>query len=104
MLSEAAMMHIATVLGKTAAHDVAYKAAMEAWESGRPLRDILMESDEVKGSGVDLDRLAELLVPESYLGSCQVLVDRVVTGARTFLAGTGLQAEAEVEVEQGGAA
>jgi hypothetical protein len=35
-------------------------------------------------------------------------VDRVVTGARTFLAGTGLQAEAEaeveVEVEQGGAA
>lgn len=100
MLSEAAMMHIATALGKTAAHDVVYKAAMEAWENGRPLRDILMESDEVTGSGVDLDRLVELLVPESYLGSCQTLVDRVVVQARAFLADTG----AAPAAAQGGAA
>ncbi|MET9357258.1 adenylosuccinate lyase [Streptomyces sp. NPDC006617] len=86
MLSEAAMMHIAEVLGKSEAHDVVYQAAMSAWETHRPLRDILMENAEVIGSGVDRERLSDLLVPEGYLGSCGTLVDRAVKSAEAFLA------------------
>lgn len=85
MLSEAAMMHIAAAIGKTEAHDVVYRAAMSAWESQRPLRDVLIESTEVVESGVDRGRLVELLVPEAYLGSCGVLVDRALSSARSLM-------------------
>jgi adenylosuccinate lyase len=89
MLSEAAMMHLATAMGKTGAHEVVYQASMRSWETKRPLRDLLLESEEITGSGVDLDRLGELLVPETYLGSCPTLVDRTVSRARAFLADAG---------------
>jgi adenylosuccinate lyase len=77
MLSEAAMMHMATRLGKTEAHEVVYQAAMQAWESGRTLKDILLDEASIRQS-ISLEELDELLVPESYLGSCQLLVDRVL--------------------------
>jgi adenylosuccinate lyase len=77
MLSEAAMMHVATRLGKTEAHEVVYQAAMQAWESGRSLKEILLDQVSIQQS-TSLDELDKLLVPESYLGSCQLLVDQVL--------------------------
>jgi 3-carboxy-cis,cis-muconate cycloisomerase len=85
MLSEAAMMHIAGQLGKTTAHEVVYQAAMRAWDTGRSLRDTLADSDEVSFTAEQLDELAELLVPETYLGSCRELVDRTVVSVRKSL-------------------
>jgi 3-carboxy-cis,cis-muconate cycloisomerase len=90
MLSEAAMMHIAGTMGKTAAHEVVYEASMRAWDTRQPLRETLATSAEVAAAGVDLDRLGELLVPETYLGSCRELVDRVVERARASLVAGGL--------------
>jgi 3-carboxy-cis,cis-muconate cycloisomerase len=77
MLSEAAMMHLATTLGKSEAHEVVYTAAMKAWESGRTLRDTLLD-DESISTRISRAELETLLVPESYLGSCQALVDQVL--------------------------
>lgn len=81
MLSEAAMMHLAQRLGKTEAHDVVYHAAMQAWESGRTLRETLLDDEAVR-SRTSLPELEDLLVPESYLGSCQTLVDEVLAKSK----------------------
>jgi 3-carboxy-cis,cis-muconate cycloisomerase len=77
MLSEAAMMQLAETLGKSEAHEVVYRAAMKAWDTGGTLKDMLLE-DESVSSRTNAEELAALLVPESYLGSCQALVDQVL--------------------------
>jgi 3-carboxy-cis,cis-muconate cycloisomerase len=82
MLSEAAMMSIAQTTGKIEAHELVYQASMTAWETGRTLRETLMEHEQFSTAGLPAGRLAELLVPETYLGSCQELVDRVVARIR----------------------
>ncbi|MFE2041452.1 adenylosuccinate lyase [Streptomyces sp. NPDC059477] len=102
MLSEAAMMHLARTLGKTAAHDVVYEASMHAWETGRPLRESLAENTEIADAGVDLGQLGDLLVPETYLGSCGELVDRVVEQAHAFLADADADADVDASAGAGG--
>jgi adenylosuccinate lyase len=77
MLSEVAMMHVATRLGKTEAHEVVYQAAMQAWESGRTLKETLLDEVSIRHA-TSSGELDELLVPESYLGSCQLFVDQVL--------------------------
>lgn len=77
LLSEAAMMHLAETLGKLHAHELVSEASMAAWQSGRPLRDTLLDHPEVRAR-FDADDLEAMLVPEAYLGSCGVLVDQVL--------------------------
>ena len=84
ILSEAAMMHLAGALGKSAAHEVVYRASMAAWQYRRTLRDTLLEGPEVS-SHVGAEELDALLVPESYTGSAR----RSLTGCSTTTAGAG---------------
>jgi len=86
MLSEAAMMQLAETLGKGEAHDVVYRASMQAWDTGRTLKETLLEDPEVSGR-IDADELTALLVPESYLGSCGALVDQVLAVSKARQAG-----------------
>jgi 3-carboxy-cis,cis-muconate cycloisomerase len=81
MLSEVAMMHLASRLGKTESHEIVYRAAMQAWETKRTLKDILLDDETVR-SEISMSELDELLVPESYLGSCQMLVDPVLAKSK----------------------
>lgn len=81
LLSEAAMMHLAAALGHSEAHEVVSRASMASRQSGRTLRDTLLEDPEVSPR-VDAEELDALLVPESYVGSCAALVDRVVAHHR----------------------
>jgi adenylosuccinate lyase len=88
MLSEVAMMQLASRLGKTEAHEIVYRAAMQAWESKRTLKDILFDDKTVR-SEISMSELDELLVPESYLGSCQMLVDQVLAKSKARRAKEG---------------
>jgi 3-carboxy-cis,cis-muconate cycloisomerase len=83
ILSEAAMMQLTVDLGKTEAHDVVYRASMEAWSTGRPLLDLLLEDDDVIASSVDRDQLERVMVPELYIGRSAELVDRAIARVRT---------------------
>ncbi|OLT07772.1 adenylosuccinate lyase [Pseudonocardia sp. CNS-004] len=78
LLSEAAMMMLAHTIGKREAHDVVYEAAMQSWETGRTLRETLLESEQVRRADMDHEALTAALVPEDYIGSCREMVDRVV--------------------------
>jgi adenylosuccinate lyase len=90
MLSEAAMMYLAQTLGKSGAHELVYRASMQAWETKRSLKDTLLDDADVVAR-VSADELEKLLVPEAYLGLCQEMVDRVLASARSIpAAGHGL--------------
>jgi 3-carboxy-cis,cis-muconate cycloisomerase len=82
MLSEVAMMRLAGLLGKAEAHEVVYQAAMAAWDSGRTLKETLLDDEQVR-SAIDAAELDQLLVPESYLGSCARFVDQVLAATKT---------------------
>lgn len=86
MLSEAAMMQLAGSLGKNEAHEVVYRAAMQAWDTGMSLKEVLLQDDHV-AEQTNAQELAELLVPERYLGSCEALVDQVLNRSKTRRAG-----------------
>ncbi len=62
ILSEAVMLALGEHVGRQEAHDIVYEAAMTAFETRRPLRDLLLR----------------LLSPEAYIGLAGVFVDRIV--------------------------
>jgi 3-carboxy-cis,cis-muconate cycloisomerase len=86
MLSEAAMMHLAETLGKSEAHEVVYRASMQAWETKRSLKATLLDDPSVRAR-VTAEELDRLLVAESYLGQCQDMVDRVLDKANARAVG-----------------
>ncbi|MBI3477101.1 MAG: 3-carboxy-cis,cis-muconate cycloisomerase [Acidobacteria bacterium] len=64
-------------MGKSAAHSLVETASNQARESGKHLREVLAQSKSVTENltASDLDRL---FAPESYLGSAEQFVDRVI--------------------------
>ncbi len=80
-LSEAVMLALGEKIGRQRAHEVVYEAAMAAFESGRPLRELLLETPEVT-SHLTPARIDELLRPERYWGLAPQIVDRVVAASR----------------------
>jgi adenylosuccinate lyase len=95
-LSEAAMMHLAADIGRSEAHEVVYQAAMQAWDDGGTLRGALDSAPGLPGLPAEsLGRLADLLVPEEYLGSCRELTDQVVARIRARLGGGPQPGEAQ---------
>jgi adenylosuccinate lyase len=77
ILSEAVMLALGQFVGRQEAHEIVYEAAMTAFETRRPLRDLLTENAQVTAhlSGQQID---SLLRPEAYTGLAGVFVDRVV--------------------------
>ncbi len=77
IFSEAVSMALANKIGKQAAHSLIERAARVAQEQQRHLRDVLSESEEVRDS-LTSEELSALFQPESYLGSTQIFIDRVL--------------------------
>ena len=80
IVGEAVMMGLAPSIGRRHAHDVVYEACRKSVESGRPLVDILLETQ------VLLDQVGEVEVrrlcdPTQYLGASGMMVDAVVARA-----------------------
>jgi len=64
------------------AHDLVYDLCQKANLEGKPLLELLSQSEEVKKSGLSHEELAKLCDPGNYLGLSEAMVDRVLKGAK----------------------
>jgi 3-carboxy-cis,cis-muconate cycloisomerase len=85
IVSEAVSMALADRLGHAQAHALVSRASSAAIESGRPLLDILAETDGVTAY-FDRAALARLLDPARYTGEAGTVVDRILARASRALA------------------
>jgi 3-carboxy-cis,cis-muconate cycloisomerase len=77
ILSEAVAIALAKHIGRSPAHQLIERAAHRALESGRPLRDLLLEDQEVRAhlSPTEIDGLLD---PRNYIGSAASMIQRVL--------------------------
>jgi 3-carboxy-cis,cis-muconate cycloisomerase len=77
ILSEAIAIALAKHIGRTPAHQLVERAAHRALESGRPLRDLLLEDQEVRAhlSSAEIDGLLD---PRNYTGSAASMIQQVL--------------------------
>ncbi|PRZ43865.1 class-II fumarase/aspartase family protein [Tritonibacter scottomollicae] len=81
IMSEAVMSGLAPRLGRSTAHEVVTTAAAAAMDSGRHLRDTLLENESVLAE-FNPAAIDQLLDPGSYTGSCGAMVDAVLARAK----------------------
>lgn len=83
LLSEPVMLRLGLALGRNAAHEVVYEAAMAAYDGKGTFRDLLLADARVTSALApeDLDRLLD---PAAYTGHAGAYVDRVVSAARAL--------------------
>ncbi len=81
VMSESVVASLAPALGRADAQDLVERAARESVESGRPFRDVLLESPLVTES-LSPDELYSALDPASYLGVTAELIDRALAAHR----------------------
>jgi adenylosuccinate lyase len=86
LLSEPVMLRLGLSLGRNAAHDLVYDAAMAAFEGKGSFRELLLRDPRVTAalSAAELDRLLD---PRAYTGLAGVFVDSVVAEARRAVDG-----------------
>lgn len=80
IMSEAVMSGLAPKLGRGTAHEVVTAAAANAIDTGRHLRDALLENTTVMAE-FDAPAIDRLLEPGNYTGSCGKMVDAVLSRA-----------------------
>jgi 3-carboxy-cis,cis-muconate cycloisomerase len=78
ILSEAVAIALAKYVGRSPAHQLVEHAAHRALESGRPLRDLLLEDQQVHAhlSPAEIDALLD---PKNYTGSATSMIQQVLT-------------------------
>ena len=81
VMSESVAAALAPTLGRADSQDLVEKAARRSVESGRPLRQVLLEEPAVADS-LGADGLDAALDPASYLGVTAELIDRVLAAHR----------------------
>ncbi|MFQ5408729.1 MAG: adenylosuccinate lyase family protein [Anaerolineales bacterium] len=82
VLSEAVMLALAKHTGKQTAHTLVYETAMQAYESGRPLKDAVLENDAIRAH-LSVEKINDLFDYQQAVGLCHEFVDRVLTAAKT---------------------
>jgi len=82
ILGEAVAIALAKNIGRSAAHQRVEHLAHRALESGRPLRDLLLEDQEVRAhlSPAELDALLD---PKNYTGSAASMIQQVLADEKT---------------------
>lgn len=80
IMAEAVMMKLAPVLGRQQAHDIIYDACREAADSGRGLREILAENEQISAC-YSQAQLEQMLDPCQYLGSAGAMIDLALAKA-----------------------
>lgn len=78
ILAEAVTTAIADRIGRSEAHRLVAAATQRAAESGRPLREELVDDAEVREQ-LSIEEIDAALDPENYLGSADAFIDRALT-------------------------
>jgi adenylosuccinate lyase len=76
VLSEGVMLALAQKIGKQTAHDMVYATAMTAFEADRPLKDAILENEQIMAH-LSAKEIEDLLDYRQQLGLCPQFVDRV---------------------------
>jgi 3-carboxy-cis,cis-muconate cycloisomerase len=84
VLSEAVMLRLGQAIGRNAAHEVVYEAAMAAFEGKGTFARLLLDDARVAGAVTPVE-LEALLDPARYTGHAGTFVDRVAADARRRL-------------------
>ncbi|NOZ05497.1 MAG: adenylosuccinate lyase [Chloroflexi bacterium] len=77
ILSEAVMLTLAQRIGKQTAHEIVYERSMRAFEAGRPLKDALLEDEQLRAH-LAPEEIEDLFDYRRHTGLCGEFVDRVV--------------------------
>ena len=84
-MSEALMIALTKKgVSRQEAHEILRRNAMSAYEEGKPLREVLLEDDQILGY-LSREEIDILLRPENYLGTAGERIDAVVGKAREIL-------------------
>jgi 3-carboxy-cis,cis-muconate cycloisomerase len=80
IMAEAVLFHFAPAVGRSAGHDLVYRASMNAVERGIPLSQALLEDLELGEQlrTADAAELEVLLDPANYTGQAADWVDRIL--------------------------
>jgi adenylosuccinate lyase len=76
VLSEGVMLALAQKIGKQTAHDTVYATAMAAFEAGRPLKEAVLENQQIMAY-LAVEEVETLFDYRQQLGLCPEFVDRV---------------------------
>lgn len=77
IVAEAVMMDLAKYTGRQEAHEIVYKACVQAHEDEISLQEALEKSSEVTAHVASVE-LSKLCDPTRYLGCCQLMVDELL--------------------------
>ncbi|KAH7160735.1 L-Aspartase-like protein [Dactylonectria macrodidyma] len=86
IVAEAVMMELAKYEGRQEAHEIIYRACVDAHEGKSPLQEVLEKVPQVNRH-LSLEQLATLCDPTQYLGCCQLMVDELLTKSVKRIAG-----------------
>jgi 3-carboxy-cis,cis-muconate cycloisomerase/3-oxoadipate enol-lactonase len=103
LMTEHLATALAGALGRVPAHDLVRRLSLQASDSGRPLRAVLLADPAVRAhlGAADIDRLLD---PGSYLGSAAAFVDRALAAHHARRSTTqGRERRARLSFELGGA-
>lgn len=81
VLSEGVMLALAKKIGKQSAHDAVYSTAMAAFEAGRPLKEAILENEQITAH-LSVEEIEALFDYRRQLGLCPQFVDRVAALTR----------------------
>ncbi|QPT40780.1 3-carboxy-cis,cis-muconate cycloisomerase [Oligella ureolytica] len=76
IVSENLMLTLGVHVGRQVAHDMVYKVSMQAFEEDRHLLEVTLEDAEIMAHLSDVE-VKNCLDPKSYVGLCEVFVERV---------------------------
>jgi adenylosuccinate lyase len=76
VLSEGVMLALSQKIGKQTAHDIVYTTAMAAFEANRPLKDAILENEQIRAH-LTVEEIEHLFDYHRQLGLCPEFVDRV---------------------------
>jgi 3-carboxy-cis,cis-muconate cycloisomerase len=82
IFAEGVAMALSSHIGKSGAHSLVESASNQSRESGKHLRDVLVQTKAVMEhlKSADLERL---FAPENYLGVAEEFTDRVIAASRS---------------------